>query len=358
MPRQINAVDFWRGGALVTIFINHIPGIYYERFTHRNYSISDSADLFVFLAGWALRIVVERAGESQSTSAVLARLTERAFKIYIAQILITALALAMLASAARLFNDPLLLEWHNAAAVFFDPVEAHIGLVLLSHQLGYFDILPLYVVLMLLAPLIALAHRVVPRWLLPVSAAVYVLVLVFRINLPSWPGDGQWFFNPLAWQFLFVLGFAMARPTGIGAVARWHIRAIRILGVPITLAAVAIVWWNWWPDPTRVPEPRLFYIADKTFMTPMRLVQFLALVAVGSLAYPHIERHTPALTAWLSLLGRNSLNVFCVSSILSLGGQIVRYAYGGGIQTDTVILITGMLLLSLTAKVSEWRSTA
>ena len=26
MPRQANAVDFWRGIALITIFINHIPG--------------------------------------------------------------------------------------------------------------------------------------------------------------------------------------------------------------------------------------------------------------------------------------------------------------------------------------------
>ena len=52
MPREANAVDFWRGFALVSIFVNHIPGIYYERFTHRNLSFSDSAELFVFLAGW------------------------------------------------------------------------------------------------------------------------------------------------------------------------------------------------------------------------------------------------------------------------------------------------------------------
>ena len=58
MVRQANPVDFWRGFALVTIFINHIPGIYYWRFTHGNISISDSADLFVFLAGWSLRYLV------------------------------------------------------------------------------------------------------------------------------------------------------------------------------------------------------------------------------------------------------------------------------------------------------------
>ena len=31
MPREANAIDFWRGFALVSIFVNHIPGIYYER---------------------------------------------------------------------------------------------------------------------------------------------------------------------------------------------------------------------------------------------------------------------------------------------------------------------------------------
>ena len=72
--------------------------------------------------------------------------------IYAAQILITMIAIAMLASRQRSHHNPLLLEWHNAAAVFYDPVPTHIGLALITHQLGYFDILPLYVVLMLMAP--------------------------------------------------------------------------------------------------------------------------------------------------------------------------------------------------------------
>ena len=51
MPRAINVVDFWRGFALVEIFVNHIPGNVYEQFTHKALSLSDSAELFVFLAG-------------------------------------------------------------------------------------------------------------------------------------------------------------------------------------------------------------------------------------------------------------------------------------------------------------------
>ena len=64
MHRPPNPIDFWRGLALVFIFINHIPGIFYSHFTHAQYSISDSADLFVFLAGWALRYVGEGVGSA------------------------------------------------------------------------------------------------------------------------------------------------------------------------------------------------------------------------------------------------------------------------------------------------------
>ena len=58
----------------------------------------------------------------------------------------------------------------------------------------------------------------------------------------------------------------------------------------------------------------------------MRLIQFLALAAVFSAAYPYFAPWVPWLTEF-SQLGRNSLNVFCVASLLSLIGQIVRYLY-------------------------------
>ena len=93
MPREANAVDFWRGMALVTIFINHIPGNYYSRFTHANFSFSDSADLFVFLAGWSLRYLVGTPGRRQPTWYLSLRLGGRAVQLYAAQIMITMIAL-------------------------------------------------------------------------------------------------------------------------------------------------------------------------------------------------------------------------------------------------------------------------
>jgi hypothetical protein len=355
MPRQANAVDFWRGFALVTIFVNHVPGIYYSRFTHAEISVSDSADLFVFLAGWSLRYVAGTADKGPPTSQLMLRLGGRAVTIYGAQVLITMIAIAMLASVAIVRDNPLLLEWHNAAAVFYDPVPTHIGLAVLTHHLGYFDILPLYVVLMLAAPGIAAIDRYAPNALLPLSVSLYLVTLAVPMAVPTWPVEGQWFFNPLAWQLVFVLGFVLAKDSGPGGFARRHILPIRCLALIIVAALLPVTWYNLWPDPTRVPQPTLFFIPNKSYVTPIRLLQFLAVVAVFSLAYPYIRRFARPLTEVLALLGRNSLYVFCVASLLSLAGQIVRFLYQGRIGVDTVVVICGIAIMVFTAWLADSR---
>src|SRR5262245_31574124 len=355
MVRAVNAIDFWRGFALVTIFINHIPGVYFDRFTHRNLSLSDSAELFVFLAGWSLRHVVGRPEDPTPTHRLIFRLCGRAITLYAAHMTIVMLAIAMLAASARILENPLLLEWNNAAAVFNDPVDTHIGLVLLSHQLGYFDILPLYVVLMLFAPLIAVIHRTVPNLLVPISLAIYFAALVFKITVPTWPTEGQWFFNPLCWQVVFVLGFAMSRERGPGGWVRANMGLVRLVALPILVAGTLMVLFRWWPDPTRVPEPKLLFIPGKTFVPPMRLIQFLALIAVCSTLYPLIAKTLPRIVDFLSMLGRNSLQVFCVGSVLSLAGQIIRFYFRGGFVVDTLLVGTGIILLGVTAWLAEWR---
>jgi len=368
MKRQPNAVDFWRGFALITIFIDHIPGLFYAHYTLVNYSLADAADLFVFLAGWSLRLMADGGGRAMPTRDIMLRLFGRALELYAAQVLITMLAIAMLALTAIELSNPLLLEWHNAAAVFNDPVPAHIGLALLTHQLGYFDILPLYVVLMLMAPVFALIDRTAPHWVLPASLALYVAVLAFQLTLPTWPVSGTWFFNPLAWQVVFVLGFIMAKgDAGLGAWVRRHIVPLRMLALPIVILGLLIVRFDWWPDPSDVPNPKLFFIADKTYETPIRLLQFLALVVVFSIAFPYIRkladwavlrRPVDGLIGLLAMLGRNSLYVFCVGSLLSLLAQIVRYYYRGTVGIDTVVVISGIFIMALTAWLAESRQRA
>lgn len=356
MPRLPNAVDFWRGFALVSIFINHVPGMFFDRFTHRAVSISDSAELFVFLAGWSLRYVLGGPERPVPISHIIFRLGGRAVTLYAAHMMIVMIAIATLAATSEFFENPLLLEWHNAAGVFHRPVETHVGIALLSHQLGYFDILPLYVALMLTAPGLAIIDRYAPNLLLPASFALYIVSLLVPLTIPAWPGEGQWFFNPLCWQLIFVLGLVMSRDYGPGGWVRRHIVPIRWVALPIVLIAmVFVLTGGTWIDPTKMPEPKLLFINGKTFATPLRIIQFLALVAVMSIVYPYIERAMPKVVEYVAMLGRNSLEVFCAASLLSLVSQILRYALAGGIVLDTILLIGGLACMGLVAWLSEWR---
>ncbi len=360
MPREANAVDFWRGFALVSIFINHVPGIYYERFTHRNLSFSDSAELFVFLAGWSLGLLVYgsglgKGGSKGGAAPLTFRLGGRSLQIYAAHIVISGLALGLLAGAAYLTDTPPILEWHNAAAFFQNPAHTQLGIVLLTHQLGYFDILPLYVLLMLIAPAFVIIDRFAPGLLLPLSLGVYLTALVMKFTAPTWPVEGEWFFNPFAWQAIFVLGYALSQDRGAGHFVRRNIVPIRRVSLPIVIVFAIVAWFGLYPDPTAFPEPKMLFLHSKSFLTPVRLLQFLALVAVFSAVYPAIARWLPWLTAPLSMLGRNSLYVFCVASLLSLSAQILRFLYSGSLAVDTIVVIVGIGLLCLTAWLAEWR---
>jgi hypothetical protein len=210
---------------------------------------------------------------------------------------------------------------------------------------------------MLMAPGFALIDRYAPNLVLPVSLLIYGIALGFQIAIPTWPVDGEWFFNPLAWQLVFVLGFVLARENGVGGFARRRIVPIRLLGLPVVALGLYVMLYDVWPDPTTVPRPKLFFLLSKTYVTPPRIIQFLALIAVMSATYPYILKIVPWLVDFLSMLGRNSLYVFCVGSILSLAGQIVRFLYQGNIYSDTAVVICGVAIMALAAWLPEWRES-
>src|SRR5919202_3798094 len=237
--REPNAIDFWRGIALVTIFIDHVPGNLYSHYTFCNLSLSDSAELFVFLAGWALALATGTPPRPAPPARVIFRLASRAIEVYRAQLVITALALGMLAAAALRLGEGLFLEWHNAGPVFFDPVPATLGWVLLTHQLGYFNILPLYVVLLAMAPVFVLLARLNRKAALVLSIAIWAESLAFEINLPTWPVEGTWFVNPFAWQLRLVLGFLCCEwSRDSKAFVRWTRRLVPLGVLGVIIGAV------------------------------------------------------------------------------------------------------------------------
>lgn len=356
--RAPNAVDFWRGIALVMIFVNHIPGNFFSYLTLRNFALSDAAELFVFLAGWSLSYATGGPQAPHAPTRVVVRLLWRAFELYRAQLMIAFLALAILAVTARLTANPLFLEWHNAGSAFYDAPRAVIGSVLLTYQLGYFNILPLYIIILLLfaPPLILLARRS-RVGALAVSGLIYLAALLTRRNFPSWPSSEPWYFNPLSWQLLLVLGFVCAeavRSESTGAMMVWARRLVWP-SVALLVAGVIVVKLQLFPDPLRVPEPRMLFIFEKTFLTPARLISLAALVIAFHQVFGLIGDRLGPVSNWICGLGRNSLAVFCVASILSLLGQIIRFFAGDSFLVDLATLLSGLGVMGFTAWLVEWR---
>jgi hypothetical protein len=356
--RVPNAIDFWRGVALVMIFINHVPGNIFSILTLRNYAISDAAELFVFLAGCSMAYFVGAPGSRKPALHIVARLLKRAFEIWRAQIVVISAAIALLGGFALALNDPLLLEWHNAGPAYFDTVRSSIGLVFLTYQIGYFNILPLYVVLLLMSPvlvLLCLRNRAIA---IAVSLGLYAVTLATQITLPSWPVEGAWHFNPLSWQVLILLGFlctdlARSDPDFQSLIARLWTPA----AVVVALGAI-IVWLDVRPDPMAVPEPRLFFLFDKAYLSPVRVLNMLALAIVFFPIFAFIssraDKVTTGVVQYMSCLGRNSLAVFSMSSLLALASQIARYVGGSSIALDLLVLVAGLVLMRVTAWTVEF----
>lgn len=356
--RPPNAIDFWRGVALVMIFVNHIPGMDYSILTLRNYAISDAAELFVFLAGCSLAFVANGYPAAKPAGQVAGRLLMRAFEIWQAQIVVTAVALALIGTAAIALQDPLLLEWHNAGPAFSDTVRASVGTVLLTYQIGYFNILPLYVVLLLLAIVFVLIARASLVAALAASVALYAATLAFQLELPSWPVGGAWFFNPLSWQILIVLGFVAM--SARHRLPQWQtvLRYLWPAAAALVAAGVVVVWGlDWRPDPMLVPEPRYFFLFDKTYLSPVRILSMMAIAIAFYPLFPVLFKYIGPVVRYCSSLGRNSLAVFCIASLLALAGQIVRYATEPTFLLDTVIVVTGLIALRVTAWLSEFQSS-
>lgn len=356
--RTANAIDFWRGIALVMIFIDHIPGNSYTWWTLQNFAISDAAELFVFLAGWSLSLATGGPHRPEPWRHTFLRLISRAIQLYRAQLVVTAIALALLAATALLRNNPLYIEWNNAGAAFFDPIKATIGWVILTHQLHFVDILPMYVVLLLIAPFQIVLARRYRRATLATSFAIYIGALSWPLNFPSWPVEGGWFFNPLCWQFLLLLGFVSAELSRSWPGFQPLVNAVRWPAALVVAIGLAVKYVGYAPDPLAVPSPRYLFLFDKTYLSPVRLISLLALVITFHRLFGIIADPLGPCRDYLCGLGRNSLPVFCIGSLLSLCGQIIHFIAGGNLTTDTIVVIIGILGMGLTAWFVEWRARA
>src|SRR5690606_13359377 len=170
------------------------------------FGFSDAAEAFVFMSGMAAGLAYSNRFRSGSLWAAIAKVWARARQLYFVHIAMTMLCLAIFAAAATWFGLPEVLTKNGIPTLFQQPLSALVGIPLLTHQLGYLNILPLYMMLLLAAPLFMLVGLRRPYMLLGLSILLWLIAAQFRLNLPNFPNPGGWFFNPLSWQILFVIG--------------------------------------------------------------------------------------------------------------------------------------------------------
>lgn len=347
-------LDMFRGLALVMIFINHVPGTVYELYTNRNFGFSDAAEAFVFMSGLAAGLAYSGAFRTAAPRwLAIARPWARARQLYFVHLTLTVVFLATFAGAAHFFGLHGLIETNNMRMLSREPLATLVGIPLLTHQFGYLNILPLYLTLLLATPALIMLGLRRPWWLLAGSVALWAVAGQFRINFPNYPTPGGWFFNPLSWQLLFVVGLlaGLAMKEGRRFFPPNPIAFLAALGF-----VLFVLFWMRIPQVGALGHAVLaffhklgapFYLIsfDKTFLALPRLLHALCLFYVLA-SIPAVQRLAGSrMAAPLRTLGRQGLPVFAVGTALSLLLQAVKTAVPAHPLSDGLMLASGLVVL-------------
>lgn len=346
-----------RGIALVMIFINHVPGTVYENYTSRNFGFSDAAEGFVMISGVSAALAYAGVlGKAPLWSGV-SRLWGRAWLLYLVHLLIMAWVLGIAAGVQRFWGVTTLLDQNNLQYLNTDMTGVLVGIPLMTHQLGYVNILPLYAVLLLVAPLLIIAAAKAPGWTLAASVLAWVVVGQFRIDLPNFPSQGGWFFNPFAWQILFVsgilIGVSLRKGQRLVPARRW------LFWLAVAYLVFSLVWLKWPPlmnagnaffgklSTMGVP----FYIRDfdKTYVALPRLLHILSLAYVLSCLGVVTWLSASRIMAPFTLMGRQALPVFALGTVLSTVAQAIKAVTPASALLDAGLIAAGVCLLAAMA---------
>ncbi len=342
-------LDLFRGVGLWMIFLDHIPHDVVSWLTLRNYGFSDAAEFFVFISGYLAGYIygpIIRAGQFL---AALKRLWKRAMEMYVAHIMLFLVFTAQIARTVRKFDNPLYEDEFNVHSFLLHP-DVLIGQALtLRYKPVNLDVLPLFITLIAAAPFILWMMVRRPNLTLLGSAILYVLARWFDWNLPSYPPGTTWYFNPFAWQLMFV--FAAWCGTG-GANLLWPIiksrLALIVAAIWIAFALLIVMTWHVAFLDAMVPKwvVKLIYPIDKTDLDMLRFTHFLALALIVS---RYVPRHwAPLNSKWLRpmiMCGQHSLPIFCFGVFLSFAAHWVLMQYTRGVWEQLVVSAAGILVM-------------
>ncbi|HEY9452873.1 MAG TPA: OpgC domain-containing protein [Bradyrhizobium sp.] len=350
-------LDLFRGLANWLMFLGHVSTSVLAWFSFRNYGFSDGADLFVFISGYTSALVYGRRMLENGFVFGTTRLWRRVWQIYAAHILLFVFYLASVHFLSNGFNTPDLIDRFNVAPLLNAPVETITQGLLLRYKPLNLDVLPLYVVLMGAFPPVLwlmLRHR---NGVMLGSILLYFAARQFGWNLPSYP-SGVWYFNPFAWQLLFVLGAWLA----LGGANALHFlvrsRAVLLFGVAyllfaaiMTLAGLMPELQNWIPRALF----ETFNPNDKTNLAPYRFLHLGIVIILGARFIP-IDAPGLQAAIWKPLIkcGQQSLEVFAVGIYLAFIGHFVLTQTSDGIVAQLLVGATGIAIMTAVAYYRSW----
>lgn len=340
------------------IVINHTPGNWLGGFTLKNFAFADATEAFVLLAGYAGAFAYAGQADRQGWAPAAAALVRRISKLYVAHIFLLVVFTAQVGFSAATLDRAAYLDELALDPFAEQPYRTLLEALLLRFQPHFLDILPLYIVLLaMFIPALLLRSR--PWLLLGLSITLWLGVRAAGLNLPRWQ-EGGWFFNPLAWQLLFLTGFMLGQAARGAPAIRLPQRspwtatlALAVLG----LGMLGMIIAERMPD---VLEQAPLWIAellagiDKTSLHPAR---FAAILAIAYLVAAYVPRDWAFLgSAWMrpfAEMGRQSLPVFCFGIQLSFFAPLLLEV-GDDWSMQLAVNVLCFVTLVGMARVADW----
>jgi hypothetical protein len=356
MPQRRWELDALRGLMLVLMTLTHMPTMY-SLPSGQPFGFVSAAEGFVFLSAFMAGKVYGARARRDGVPAMQTAFQERALRLYLCQLGLLLLAFTLIAwLGVRNQQGGVtgLLEYF-----FIDPRAAVVGAALLIHNPPLLDILPLYIVLMLVSPwLLRLGLRQGWCGVLAASAllwlgekwglglAAYELIATLT-GLPI-PYRETGAFHWLAWQALWVVGLWLgARQQPLPRFPKWAL-------VPAALYALGMLLWRHMAGQDPMPGvSAVGMLLDKWSLGPLRVLNFASVFVLLVSGGPWLRKVLPRPLP-LELLGRHSLSVFCAHIVIAL----LTLAFFGSTQvvrpwsTDAVLLAGAFAGLFLVAVVS------
>ncbi len=367
-------IDFFKGIALLIVLIDHIEGwaqrSVVEHWTLINLGFSDAAEIFIFLSGFVFASAYGRVFARQGFWAGFKKSCKRSLQIYGAYLLasLTVIGLGAAALAWLMWFPP---PFEQRFFIGEFPVPSIIASLLICFHPWGFDILAMYVpVLPLMALLLYLLRgdwfNQALAW--AISAGLYLAVQANpAFNLPRFGDGGVWYFNPMAWQFLFFLGLVLgnsAKSPGRRLLPRWALLTLAVgmlaWGLLVLKGLTLLVQFQIFSWEQVLPMVEFYRAwADKTTLGPLRLLHFFALAYLTSQWVPRTAGFlTRPIFRPLITAGQHSLEVYAFGLVLSFLGAFVLLR-GPLTQIWGVLLVDGVACLAslgFAGIVARWKT--